>query len=79
MAKEFLTDEEVEAEIERLRESELVKLARRELRIKYKRRQFLYQLRNLEKRGKQLEADGVTLDNLEQRMAETELEMSDAD
>ena len=32
MAKEFLTDEQVEAEIERLRVSPLVPLARREQR-----------------------------------------------
>lgn len=52
MAKEFLTDEAVELEIARLTVSPAVKLARKELRLKYKRRQQLYQLRNLEKRGK---------------------------
>ena len=65
MAKEFLTDAEVEMEIERLKDSPYVKLARKELRIQYKRRQALYQLRNLEKRGKQLERMGVTYDNIE--------------
>ena len=65
MAKEFLTDAEVEMEIERLKDSPYVKLARKELRIQYKRRQALYQLRNLEKRGKQLEKMGVTYDNIE--------------
>ena len=35
MARDFLTDEQVEAEIERLSESEAVALARQEQRIKY--------------------------------------------
>lgn len=65
MAREFLTDERVEREIERLTNSEAVKLARREQRIKYRRRQQLYTLRALEKRGKQLMADGVTLEALD--------------
>lgn len=49
MAREFLTDEEVEAEIERLTKSDAVKLARREQRIKYRRRQQMYTLRAYEK------------------------------
>jgi len=60
MAKDFLTDEEVEQEIERLKESEAVKLAQRERRYKYQRRQYLYTLRWYEKRGKELLAQGVT-------------------
>ena len=63
-AKEFLTDEQVEMEIERLRQSPLVALARREQRIRYKRRQFLYQLRDLEKKGRALEKAGITMDVL---------------
>ena len=59
-----LTDEQVEAEIERLNNSEAVKLARKELRNKYKRRQHLYTLRALEKRGKELQEAGVTLEIL---------------
>ena len=65
MAREFLTDAEVEAEIERLTNTEAVKLARREQRIKYRRRQQLYTLRALEKRGKQLIAQGVTMEALD--------------
>ena len=65
MAREFLTDAEVEAEIERLAKSEAVKLARREQRIKYRRRQQLYTLRAFEKRGKQLMAEGVTMEALD--------------
>jgi hypothetical protein len=54
----WLTDEMVEEEIARLSDSHYVKLARAEQRIKYRRRQYLYQLRDLEKRGKRLEAEG---------------------
>jgi hypothetical protein len=39
MAKEFLSDFEVEEEIERLLNSKEVKLAKKEQRILYKRRQ----------------------------------------
>lgn len=77
MPKEFLTDEAVEREIERLSKSEYVKLARRELRLKYKRRQRLYQLRSLEKRGRQLDAEGVTFETLEEMLAEMEVEEND--
>mgnify|MGYP006992064129 CR=1 FL=1 len=68
MAKEFLTDEAVEEEIARLSLSEDVRLARRELRLKYKRRQQLYTLRALEKRGKELAESGVTIDNIDELM-----------
>ena len=64
MSKVTLTDEQVEKEIERLIDSPLVKLARKEMRIKYKRRQQLYALRNLEKRGRELQKAGITLDIL---------------
>ena len=68
MAKDFLTDAEVEIEIDRLLRSEDVQLAKKEIRIKYKRRQYMYQLRNMEKRGKQLASDGVTLENMEEKL-----------
>lgn len=61
----FLTDEEVEQEIERLNSSEAVALARREARLKYKRRQYLYQLRDLEKKGKALLKAGITREVLD--------------
>lgn len=66
MRKEDLTDEQIEMEIQRLSNSEEVQIARREQRIKYKRRQYLYQLRYYEKRGKQLAELGATLENLEE-------------
>ena len=69
MAKEkFMTDEQVEMEIARLLESKEVQLAKREIRIKYKRRQYMYQLRNMEKRGKQLMSEGITVDNIERKL-----------
>ena len=61
-----MTDEQVEMEHQNLRDSDNVKLAQREQRIKYKRRQYLYQLRYYEKRGKQLAELGATLENLEE-------------
>lgn len=61
----FLTDEEVEAEIKKLNESEAVALARREARLKYRRRQYLYQLRDLEKKGKALLKAGITREILD--------------
>ena len=65
MAKDFLTDQEVEMEIERLKTSPMVQLARKEQHLLYKRRQALYNLRSLEKRGKQLVKKGITMDNIE--------------
>lgn len=68
MAKDYLTDAQVEAEIERLTNSDEVKLARTEQRIKYKHRQYLYTLRNLKKRGEQLMAEGITAENIELKL-----------
>ena len=70
MAKDFLTDEQVAMEIERLKASDHVRLAQKEIRLKSKRRKWLYQLRYLEKRGKQLEASGMTLENIEELLSE---------
>lgn len=66
MPKMFLTDEMVDEEIERLLASPHVKLAKKEEAIRNARRQYMYQLRSYEKKGKQLEADGFTLETLEQ-------------
>lgn len=68
MAKDWLTDEQVEKEIERLRFDPMVQLARKEQRLKYKRRSELYKLRNLQKRGMELTANGITYDNIEEEM-----------
>lgn len=74
MAKEWLTDAQVESEIERLRDDPNVRLARKELRIQYKRRQVLYNLRNLEKRGRELAKLGYTYDNIEDIMLGSDIE-----
>ena len=66
MAKEFMSDEMVEDEILRLQNSPLVKLARREEAVRNRRRQYMYQLRMYEKKGKALEAQGITLEELEE-------------
>ena len=65
MAKEVFTDEQVEEEILRLQASPHVKLARREEALRNRRRQYMYTLRMYEKKGKALEAQGVTLEELE--------------
>ena len=57
--------EEQKAEMERLKESECVRLARKEQRLLYRQRQLLYTMRALEKRGKELAANGVTVKNIE--------------
>lgn len=64
--KTGLTDEEVELEIAELQNSPYVKLARKEQRIRYRRRQFLYGLRDLEKKGKALAEAGVTIESLDE-------------
>lgn len=55
-----LTDKQVEAEIKKLLKSEDVKLAKAEQRAKYRRRQYLYSLRCLERRGAELREAGIT-------------------
>jgi hypothetical protein len=65
--------DKVEKEIERLKQSEHVKLAQKEQRIKAdRRRKYLADLRWYEKRGKELEAAGVTMDNIQAFVEATE-------
>lgn len=64
MAREKLTDEQVEQEIARLQQSPYVKLANQERRLREKRRMYLYGLRQLEKKGRELEKAGLTVDVL---------------
>lgn len=71
-AKQKMTDEMVEEEIARLQQSHYVKLARKEERIRYARRQYMYTLRMYEKKGKQLSADGITLESLANMSSEME-------
>ena len=58
-------DELVEAEISRLLESPDVQLAKKELALINRRKQYMYKLRSLEKRGTRLRADGWTEEALE--------------
>ena len=66
MARQGLTDKQVEQEIEKLKNSPYVKLARKEEQIRYRRRKYLYTLRQYERMGKELENSGITFDVLEQ-------------
>lgn len=68
-----MTDEEVETEIARLQASPHVKLAKKEERIRYRRRQYMYTLRMYEKKGRALEEAGVTMAALNAIEDETEI------
>lgn len=59
------TDEAVEIEIHRLQQSPDVKLAKKELNIKNRRRQYMRNLQNMERRGAQLRSMGITPQNIE--------------
>lgn len=65
MARKITPEELIDAEIERLRKSDAVKLAQKEQRLINRRRKYLADLRWLEKRGKALMAEGWTIDTLE--------------
>lgn len=66
MPREILTDEQIESEVERLTKSPYVRLARAEQRLKYRKRQYLYTLRNLEKRGMELDKEGFDPNEFEE-------------
>lgn len=68
MAREILTDAQVEIEIKRLQNSQEVKLAKKEQNILYRRRQQMYQLRIMEKRGRELMEQGIDFDNIEAKL-----------
>ena len=70
------TDDQVEAEIARLEGSEFVKLARKENQIKYRRRQYMWNLQGMEARGKHLASNGVTFENIEETLFGAEPEWS---
>ena len=69
--KNPLTDEQVEIEIERLKNSKFVKLAKKDEQIRFRRRQYLYSLRTYEKKGKELAKAGITIEMLENMDAES--------
>ena len=65
-----MTDEEIQIEIDMLNESPHVQLARKEQRNRYIKQQRLYQLRWLEKRGRELAEAGITMEALRAQAAE---------
>lgn len=72
--RERLTMEQVEEEIKRLNNSPYVRLARQEQREKYRKEQYMYQLRWLEKRGMQLQAEGHDPDFADEDLIDPEYE-----
>lgn len=75
--EEFITDESVEEEIARLRNSPYVKLAQKEERLRNRRRSFMYKLRMYERKGKELSAEGISFDSLDEMysdMSDTEFQ-----
>jgi hypothetical protein len=66
MANRRPTPEElIDAEIERLKQTDEVKLAQKYQRLMNRKRKYMADLRWLEKRGKQLMNEGWTLDTIE--------------
>lgn len=70
MKKPIMDDVEVEEEITRLLSSDYVKLAKMEERFRAKRRNYMYQLRSLERKGQVLADRGFTLENIAEQMLE---------
>ena len=66
MARRIPTPEElIDAEIERLKQTDEVKLAQKYQRLVNRKRKYMADLRWLEKLGKKLMADGWTMDTIE--------------
>ena len=65
MTRKPTPEELVDAEIERLRKTDEVRLAQKYQRLLYRKRKYLADLRWLEKRGKKLMEEGWTLDTIE--------------
>ena len=65
MPRKFTPEELLDAEIDRLKQTEAVKLAQKEQRILNRKRKYLADLRWLEKRGKALMSEGWTADTLD--------------
>lgn len=63
--RKFTPDELLDAEIERLKKLDTVKLAQQEQRLRNRKRKYLADLRWLDKRGRQLMDEGWTEDTLE--------------
>lgn len=63
--RKYTPDELVDAEIERLKQLDTVKLAQQEQRLRNRRRKYLSDLKWLDKRGRQLMSEGWTAETLE--------------
>lgn len=74
-----MINDQVEQEIERLSESPFVQLARKAQRNRYMVQQRLYQLRWLEKHGRELADAGITMDILRAQAAALRADMKSDD
>jgi hypothetical protein len=73
MANRRPTPEElIDAEIERLKQTDEVKLAQKYQRLLNRKRKYMADLRWLEKRGKQLKKEGWTIDTIDLLFDETQ-------
>lgn len=63
---EKMTHAEIEAEIERLKSSYYVALARKERMLRYQRTRVMESLRREEKEGMELDKSGITMESLEE-------------
>lgn len=70
MPDKYIPDEEIDAEIARLRQSPDVRLAERYKRLMNRRRIYLHELRAAEKRGQALRAQGIDEDSLDSAYGE---------
>ena len=61
-------DAAIEAEIAHLRADEYLRVAKRYEYARTRRKQYLYQLRYYQKKGRELAALGVTMDNLDEML-----------
>lgn len=66
MPAQNMTGREVENQIAILNASPAVRLAGKERSLKMKCRKYLYDLQWLERRGKELAAAGIDIENIEQ-------------
>ena len=65
-------DAAIEAEIANLRADEYVRLAKRYEYARTRSKQYLYQLRYFQKKGRELAALGVTMENLDEMLCSSE-------
>ena len=65
-------DAAIEAEIAHLRADEYARLAKHYEYARTRRKQYLYQLRYLQKKGRELAELGVTMENLDEMLCSSE-------